>query len=105
MALECAMDELAEKLIWTRSSCAFENEPSEDPEKHIPYSSRHLVACMQEGARRFGWNARNPKPGQVRDGRWLVGIGMAAATRGNPLLLSKANVGWIPTVPVPCEWR
>src|SRR5256885_2697777 len=49
---------------------------------------------MQEGARRFGWDRRNPKPGQVRDGRWLVGIGMAAATRGNPLLLSKANV-WL----------
>src|SRR5206468_1693838 len=47
---------------------------------------------MQEGARRFGWDRRNPKPGQVRDGRRLVGIGMAAATRGNPLLLSKANV-------------
>jgi xanthine dehydrogenase YagR molybdenum-binding subunit len=68
------------------------NEPSEDPEKHIPYSSRHLLACMQEGARRFGWDRRNPTPGQVRDGRWLVGIGMAAATRGNPLRLSKATV-------------
>src|SRR5207302_654531 len=60
--------------------------------KHIPCSSRHLIACMQEGARRFGWNKRNAKPGQLRDGRWLVGIGMAAATRGNPLQLSKANV-------------
>ena len=47
---------------------------------------------MQEGARRFGWDKRNSKPGQVRDGRWLVGMGMAAATRGNPLRLSKANV-------------
>jgi xanthine dehydrogenase YagR molybdenum-binding subunit len=47
---------------------------------------------MQEGARRFGWDKRNAKPGQVRDGHWLVGMGMAAATRGNPLLLSKANV-------------
>jgi len=35
--------------------------------------------------------SRNPKPGQLRDGRWLVGIGMAAATRGNPLLLSKGQ--------------
>jgi len=68
------------------------NEPTEDPEKHIPYSSRHLIACMQEGARRFAWDKRNPKPGQVRDGHWLVGMGMAAATRGNPLQLSKANV-------------
>jgi xanthine dehydrogenase YagR molybdenum-binding subunit len=92
MALECAMDELAEKLNLDPIELRLRNEPSEDPEKHIPYSSRHLVACMQEGARRFGWDKRNPKPGQVRDRQWLVGIGMAAATRGNPLQLSKANV-------------
>jgi xanthine dehydrogenase YagR molybdenum-binding subunit len=92
MALECAMDELAEKLDLDPVELRIRNEPSEDPEKHIPYSSRHLVACMQEGARRFGWDKRNAKPGQVRDGRWLVGMGMAAATRGNPLRASKANV-------------
>jgi xanthine dehydrogenase YagR molybdenum-binding subunit len=92
MALECAMDELAEKLHLDPIELRMRNEPSEDPEKHIPFSSRHLIACMQEGARLFGWDKRNVKPGQVRDGRWLVGMGMAAATRGNPLLLSKANV-------------
>jgi xanthine dehydrogenase YagR molybdenum-binding subunit len=92
MALECAMDELAEKLDLDPIELRIRNEPSEDPEKHIPYSSRHLIACMQEGARRFGWDKRNRKPGDVRDGQWLVGIGMAAATRGNPLLLSRANV-------------
>jgi xanthine dehydrogenase YagR molybdenum-binding subunit len=92
MALECAMDELAEKLDLDPIELRLRNEPAEDPEKHIPYSSRHLIACLQEGARRFGWDKRNAKPGQVRDGRWLVGIGVAAATRGNPLRLSKANV-------------
>src|SRR5271167_4422365 len=92
MALECAMDELAEKLDLDPIELRIRNEPSDDPERHIPYSSRHLVACLQEGARRFGWDRRNVKPRQVRDGRWLVGMGMAAATRGNPLRLSKANV-------------
>jgi xanthine dehydrogenase YagR molybdenum-binding subunit len=92
MALECAMDELAEKLNLDPVELRIRNEPSEDPEKHIPYSSRHLIACMQEGARRFGWDKRHAKPGEVRDGHWLVGMGMAAATRGNPLLLSRANV-------------
>ena len=92
MALECAMDELAEKLDLDPIELRIRNEPSEDPEQHIPYSSRHLIACLQEGARRFGWDKRNAKPGQVRDGRWLVGMGVAAATRGNPLRLSKANV-------------
>jgi xanthine dehydrogenase YagR molybdenum-binding subunit len=92
MALEGAMDELAEKLNLDPIELRIRNEPSEDPEKHIPYSSRHLIACMQEGARRFGWEKRSAKPGQIRDGRWMVGMGMAAATRGNPLLRSKANV-------------
>jgi xanthine dehydrogenase YagR molybdenum-binding subunit len=92
LALECAMDELAEKLDLDPIELRARNEPTVDPEKHIPYSSRHLIACLQEGARRFGWDRRNPKPSQVRDERWLVGMGMAAATRGNPLLLSKANV-------------
>jgi xanthine dehydrogenase YagR molybdenum-binding subunit len=92
MAVECAMDELAEKLNLDPIELRLRNEPSEDPEWHIPYSSRHLVACMKEGARRFGWDKRNAKPGQVRDGQWLVGMGMAAATRGNPLRHSKANV-------------
>lgn len=92
MALECAMDELAEKLNLDPIELRVRNEPSEDPERHIPYSSRHLVACMQEGARLFGWDKRIAKPGQVRDGRWLVGMGMAAATRGNPLRRSRANV-------------
>src|ERR1700704_5765164 len=92
MALECAMDELAEKLDIDPIELRVRNEPVEDPEKHIPYSSRHLIACLQEGARRFGWDKRVTRPGQVRDGRWLVGMGVAAATRGNPLQPSKANV-------------
>jgi xanthine dehydrogenase YagR molybdenum-binding subunit len=92
LALECAMDEMADKLNLDPIEFRIRNEPPEDPEKHIPYSSRHLIACLQEGARRFGWNMRNPRPGQVQDGPWLVGIGVAAATRGNPLKLSKANV-------------
>src|SRR6202045_519034 len=92
MALECAMDELAEKLDLDPIELRIRNEPSEDPERHIPYSSRHLIPCLQEGARRFGWNKRNAKPGQVRDGQWLVGMGMAAAKRGNPPRDSKANI-------------
>src|SRR5271155_1206072 len=92
LALECAMDELAEKLNVDPIELRIRNEPMEDPERHIPYSSRHLVPCYREGARRFGWDRRNPRPGQVRDGNWLVGIGVAAATRGNPLQLSTANV-------------
>src|SRR5260370_3337796 len=104
MALECAMDELAEKLNLDPVELRVRNEPSEDPEKHIPFSSRHLIACLQEGARRFGWDKRNAKPGQVRDGRWLVGIGMGAATRGHPLFLSQVKLPFdpdgLPTLPM-----
>ncbi len=92
LALECAMDELANKLNLDPVELRVRNEPAEDPERHIAYSSRHLIACLREGARRFGWDKRNPKPGQVWDGRWLVGTGVAAATRGNPLRSSKAGV-------------
>ncbi len=92
LALECAMDELAEQLQLDPIELRIRNEPSEDPTDNIPYSSRHLVECMRTGAEKFGWAKRNPKPAQVRDGRWLVGIGMAAGTRNNPLQLSKATV-------------
>ena len=92
LALECAMDELAEKLELDPIELRLRNEPDEDPERHVPYSSRHLVPCLKEGATRFGWASRHSRPGQVRDGRWLVGMGVAAATRGNPLQLSKATV-------------
>ena len=54
------------------------NEPDVDPEKGIPFSSRNLVACLREGAERFGWAERD-RPAQ-RDGRWLIGTGVAAST-------------------------
>jgi xanthine dehydrogenase YagR molybdenum-binding subunit len=92
LALECAMDELACGLGIDPIALRLRNEPAEDPEKHIPYSSRHLVECYKAGAERFGWSQRNPKPGQVRQGQWLIGMGMAAATRGNVLVPSSARI-------------
>ncbi|HTW72212.1 MAG TPA: xanthine dehydrogenase family protein molybdopterin-binding subunit [Acetobacteraceae bacterium] len=92
LALECAMDELAEKLNLDPIELRIRNEPTEDPTRHIPFSSRHLIPCLQEGARRFGWDKRQARPGQVQDGRWLVGIGVASATRGNLLQRSTASV-------------
>ena len=92
LALECAMDELAERLAIDPIELRRRNEPAEDPEKHVPYSSRHLIDCLDEGARRFRWDARDPQPGRRRDGQWLVGVGVASATRGNPLQPSDARV-------------
>jgi xanthine dehydrogenase YagR molybdenum-binding subunit len=92
LAIECAMDELADKLQIDPIELRIRNEPAEDPTKKIPYSTRNLVPCMKLGAEKFGWNKRNPKPGQTREGRWLIGIGMSAASRGNPLQPAKASV-------------
>jgi xanthine dehydrogenase YagR molybdenum-binding subunit len=90
--LECAMDELAGKLGMDPVQLRIVNEPSEDPEKHVPYSTRQLVPCLQEGAQRFGWERRNAKPGQVREGRFLIGMGMASASRSNKLQSSQCKV-------------
>jgi xanthine dehydrogenase YagR molybdenum-binding subunit len=90
MSLEAAMDELAERLGLDPIELRLRNEPDRHPETGQPFSVRQLVECMKDGAARFGWEKRNPKPGQVRDGRWLVGMGMAAAIRGNFLLPAKA---------------
>ena len=90
VSLEAAMDELAERLGLDPIELRIRNEPDRHPETGQPYSARQLIECMRDGAEKFGWRHRNPKPGQARDGRWLVGMGMAAAIRGNFLLPAKA---------------
>jgi xanthine dehydrogenase YagR molybdenum-binding subunit len=93
MALEIAMDEMAERLNLDPIEFRTRNDTQVDPENpKRPFSQRQLVECMRIGAERFGWNARNPRPGQRRDGRWLVGMGMAAAFRNNLLMKSGARV-------------
>jgi len=78
LALESAMDELAHALNMDPLALRIRNEPAVDPERGVPFSQRRLVECMQEGARRFGWERRAGTPATARDGRWLVGLGMAA---------------------------
>lgn len=92
LSLEVAMDELAEQLGLDPIELRLINEPETDPETGKPFSIRQLRECMVQGGERFGWDKRNPTPGQVRDGRYLVGMGMAAAIRGNFLLPAKAGV-------------
>ncbi|MBY0319005.1 MAG: xanthine dehydrogenase family protein molybdopterin-binding subunit [Reyranella sp.] len=92
LSIEQAMDELAIRLDIDPIELRVKNEPKEDPEKKLPFSTRALVPCLQEGARRFGWDKRNAQPGQVRDGNWLLGMGVAAAIRGNFLRPAEAKV-------------
>ncbi len=79
-ALESAMDELALVCAIDPVELRIRNEPDIDPETGHPFSSRGLVACLREGARRFGWQARNPLPGSQAEGHWMVGTGVAAST-------------------------
>lgn len=92
LALEVAMDELAEKLGKDPVAFRIECEPVVDPLDGKPFSARNLVGCLKEGARRFGWDRRQTQPGQRRDGEWLVGMGMAAAIRLNIFDSSQARV-------------
>ncbi|HEY9237737.1 MAG TPA: xanthine dehydrogenase family protein molybdopterin-binding subunit, partial [Burkholderiaceae bacterium] len=111
-ALEIAIDEMAEKLGMDPVAFRIANDTqfvpdnpakpaSRDPQskagddKHTPnppFSQRQLVECLRLGARRFGWNKRNAQPARVREGRWMVGMGVAAAIRDNLVMNSGARV-------------
>ena len=93
MALEIAIDEMAEKLGLDPIEFRIRNDTQVDPEKpDRKFSQRQLTECLRTGAERFGWSKRDPEPGKARDGRWLLGIGMAAAYRGAPVMKSAARV-------------
>jgi xanthine dehydrogenase YagR molybdenum-binding subunit len=79
-ALESALDELAIAGGIDPVTLRIINDPERDPENGLEFSSRNLVACLQEGAERFGWTRRDPAPGVRRAGRWLYGTGVASAT-------------------------
>ena len=89
-ALESAMDELAIACGLDPIELRIRNEPEIDPETGNPFSSRGLVACLREGARRFGWASRNPQPRARHEGRWLIGSGVAASTYPSRLAAASA---------------
>ncbi|MBO9135208.1 xanthine dehydrogenase family protein molybdopterin-binding subunit [Rhizobium sp. B230/85] len=92
MALEIAIDEIAEKVGMDPINFRIVNDTQVDPEKpERPFSHRNLIGCLKRGAERFGWDAR-ARPGSRRDGNWLVGMGVAAAFRNNQTVPSGARV-------------
>src|SRR3954463_9083075 len=114
MALEIAIDEMAEKLgldpvefrIINDTQIVPDNPsrpPSQDPQAikqpeegtaapKRPFSQRQLVECLRTGSERFGWSRRGSRPGRLREGRWLIGMGVAAAFRNNQVTKSAARV-------------
>ena len=92
MALEIAMDEMAEQLGMDPVQFRIVNDTQVNPsEPDKPFSDRHFVECLERGAEEFGWASRNTAPGQKRDGDWLIGHGMAGAYRGALVLPSGAR--------------
>ncbi|QDY43958.1 aldehyde oxidoreductase molybdenum-binding subunit PaoC [Candidatus Pantoea soli] len=93
MALEIAIDEMAAKVGMDPVQFRILNDTQVDPaDPSRPFSRRQLIACLQTGADKFGWQQRQAEPAQVRDGRWLIGMGMAAGFRNNLLSASGARV-------------
>jgi xanthine dehydrogenase YagR molybdenum-binding subunit len=79
-AIECAMDELAVECGLDPIELRIRNEPEVHPGTGLPFSSRNLIGCLREGAERFGWEDRDPRPRARNEFGWLVGTGVAAAT-------------------------
>lgn len=93
MALEIAIDEMAEKVGMDPVQFRILNDTQVDPEKpQRPFSQRRFVECLRLGAERFGWNRRNARPASMREGRWMIGMGVASAFRNNLVMKSGARV-------------
>lgn len=92
MALEIAIDEMAEALDMDPVQFRVVNDTQVDPtDPSRPFSRRRFVECLQTGARHFGWDKRDPKPGARREGQWLIGLGVASAFRNNLVTKSAAR--------------
>ena len=79
-ALESLLDELSYELAMDPIELRLRNYAAVHPQTGLPWSSKALRECYEAGAERFGWAQREPAVGAMRDGRWLVGYGMAGMT-------------------------
>ncbi len=79
-ALECAMDEMAHELKLDPIDFRLANYAVINPKDGLPWSSKQLEHCYYRGAQMIGWPARKQQPRRTRDGRYLIGYGMASAT-------------------------
>ena len=90
-ALEVAMDELAYELRMDPLDLRLKNYAERDASKDLPFSTKELRACYQQGAERFGWARRPLEPRSMREGREWVGWGMATGTWDAMQMLARAR--------------
>jgi xanthine dehydrogenase YagR molybdenum-binding subunit len=79
-ALESAMDELAIKLNMDPIKLRLLNEPQKDEGLNLPFSSRHMVECLNVGAEKFGWSRRTPQVGSMKKDGSILGWGVAGCS-------------------------
>jgi xanthine dehydrogenase YagR molybdenum-binding subunit len=77
-AIECAMDELAYAANVDPLELRLVNYSDLDQIADKPYSSKELRECYRQAAEKFGWSKRSREPRSMREGRELVGWGMAS---------------------------
>jgi xanthine dehydrogenase YagR molybdenum-binding subunit len=78
-AIEAAIDELACELGMDPIELRMRNEPVVNPLDGKKFAHRMLREAYTLGAEKFRWHERTPQPRSMRDGRWLVGMGVASA--------------------------
>jgi xanthine dehydrogenase YagR molybdenum-binding subunit len=91
-ALESAIDELAYACGIDPIELRIKNDTAVDPESGLPFSSRNLVACLRQGAEAFGWQQYSRQPATRRQGRWLIGTGVASSTYPAGIFPSTASI-------------
>jgi xanthine dehydrogenase YagR molybdenum-binding subunit len=95
-ALECAMDELSYALKMDPVELRRINDTQVEPIKGLRYTSRSLLQCFDAGSKAFGWEKRTPEPRSMRDGDWLVGMGMATTLYPSNIAPATARVTLYP---------
>ena len=95
-ALESAMDELAVALKMDPIELRRVNDTMVEPIKGLPYTSRTLMLCFDQAAERFGWSKRDPRPGSMREGDWLIGWGCATSAYPTQMAAAAARVTLFP---------
>jgi xanthine dehydrogenase YagR molybdenum-binding subunit len=91
-ATESAMNELADQLKIDPVRLRVLNEPKIDEGLGVPFSSRHLLECLELGGEKFGWSKRNPQVGSMKRDGLTLGWGMATAAWIAARFAAEANV-------------